>query len=120
MSHNSKVFDGTVGHHQPMLEIKTTSIVRGTLDDVPEKRTVFGMSPLNHQLHRGLRRWRAFKYSKGFIRPEDFSTHYVPTKTAGAAQQLRLCQVCFTPAQRLLRLLCSGDIHHRPNKLDDS
>src|ERR1700739_4795692 len=42
----------------------------------------------------------------------------LPGPTSGATKPLRLRQVCLAPPQRFFRLLCRGDLHHGPNKLD--
>src|ERR1700692_3669898 len=97
MSHNSNVFDGTIGHLQPMFIIKTTRLRCGAADGLLDKHAVFRMSSLNRQIQPRFRRRLAFKYSKGFIGPVKFSAQYVPAETACPVQSLRLCQGTLAP-----------------------
>src|SRR5882762_2706459 len=77
------------------------------------------MYSLHCEFNRNLGCRLVFEYPKGFSRPVDLSTAHIPTETPRQAQFLRFGQVSFAASQLLFRLLRSGDIHYRPNKLND-
>src|SRR3984957_14110669 len=116
MSHNSNKFDRAIGQLQAMLKIESAPLRRGALDYLPDIRPVFRMRSFNHQFHAGPGGRIAAKDSKGFLGPEDLAAGDIPSKAAGEAQPLRLLQVSFTLAQRLLRPYALGSFPGFPQR----
>src|ERR1700730_12876749 len=88
-----------------MLGTKIAPLDRGTINDLPEMHPVVRMSSVDHDLHSGLCRSLAFKYSIIPIGPVESSGRSVPAEPPRVAQLLRRCQIHLAPAQRLLGLL---------------
>src|ERR1700680_3619052 len=101
MSHHMDIFDGTIRHHQATFIIKILPILRRALDGLPDEHPVCRVSSLNHQLHRRLRHRIAFKYSKGFIGPEDFSAEKAPAEAPRVTEPLSFLQERFASLQLL-------------------
>src|ERR1700752_3432114 len=103
-----------------MLNIKICLFVDRVVESLLHAISVARMNSLKYRLHRRLNRSISFKDVEGFLRPVNFPVENTPAETSGVAQFLRFSQVSFTASQLLFRLFRSGDIHHRPNKPNDS
>src|ERR1700751_3461696 len=115
-----EVPDRTIWHQQTMLNIKIGLFVDRVIESLMHVISVVRMNSLKYQLHCWLNRSILFKDVIGFLRPVNFPAENTPPKTSGVTQILRFGQVSFTASQLFFRLLRSGDIHHRPRKLNDS
>src|SRR5258708_8879174 len=103
-----------------MLKIKICPCLGRAVDSLLHASSVVRMNSLEYQLQCWLNRSIVLKDVVGFLRPVDFSAENAPAEAASDAQLLRLGQVNFTPAQRLLGPLPTADIHHRPNTIQAS
>src|SRR6476619_3335690 len=68
------------------------------------------MSPRDDHIDRGHGIRIVLEDTKSLLRPTDFATFHVPTKTAGLAKSLGLCQIGLAAAQGVLRPLTVLDI----------
>src|SRR5229473_4978121 len=114
------MFDRTVRDQQAMFEIKILPLLCSGIDCLSNELPVFRMHSFEYPFQGRLGCRFEFEYPKSLVGPIDFPAGNMPAETACVAQFLRFGQVSFTASQLPFRLLCSGDIHHRPNKLDDS
>src|SRR6516162_11930781 len=87
------MFDGTVGHLQPMLKVEVFPFCRGQIYYLLDDRPVFRVGSLQNELDRKLGCGVEFEYSKHLSRPVELSGRNIPAEAPRAGQPLRLRQV---------------------------
>ena len=95
------MFDGTIGHHETMLNVKIAFLHRRALKDLFQTHPVVLMTTVDRRLDGGLGHSFVFKNSICLVGPVDFPTQDVPAETARVAQPLRFHQIGLAAAQRL-------------------
>src|SRR6476620_655074 len=85
-----KMLYRTIRHQQPMLIIKVSSALRGTLKNVCKTAGIVRMRSLQYQIGRWFRSGRVPVNPSRFIRPEYPLRTYFHSDTAGATESLRV------------------------------
>src|ERR1700684_519602 len=102
------MFDGTIGQHEAMLNVKIAFLHRCALKDLFQTHPVVLMTTVDSHLDGGLGHSFVFKNSICLGGPVDFPAQDVPAETARVAQPLRFHEIGLAAAQRLLSLLPFG------------
>src|SRR5260370_40643325 len=107
--------DGTVGHVQPMLEIKALAVTRCSVDLLLHQVAVLAMNSREDKIHRRFRPRITLKDSEGLVGPEDLPSGDLPAKAARMTEPLCFCQVRFAPAEFLGPALLPRNVYGPTN-----
>src|SRR5712692_3663237 len=98
-----QMLDGAVVQQEPVLEVEWFAVPRGAPQRALNEGDVVRVYPREHHVERWLGSTIEANQLVGFLRPEQLSSRDVPAEAAGEAQPLRLGQVGFAAAERLVR-----------------
>src|ERR1700722_4373029 len=96
-SHCPNMFDGTIGHHETMLNVKIAFLHRRAFKDLSQTHPVVLMTTVDSPLNGGLGHSFVFKNSICLVGPVDFPAQDVPAETARVAEPLRFHEIGLAP-----------------------
>src|SRR5262249_44716735 len=113
------MFDFATRHQQAMLEVKAVALARHLIDQLLYSRSVFGMSSIQNEMYRRLRRAVESEDVKAFLGPQNVAGRHLPSEAPCAAQPLRFGKIGFAAAKLFLGALPILNVDAGPIPLDD-